>query len=628
MVCKFLAKTYTHNLQAGVVCKWTNDSQRFLLEHFDTIKNSPFYIYHSALPFCPSSSWLHKFYSTGLLPTVKVVKGLPNGWGKCSRTVLLGGYPLTLSCWNNTVAVGSAPGDIIIFDTITGSQTAVLSRHTDQVNCVTFSSDGTSLVSGSYDRTVKLWDVQTGGVVKTFSGHTDWVWSVSISADCTIIASGSRDCTICLWDIQREECQYVIQQQGSVYHVIFSPTNPQNLISISDEKLWYWDINGHQINPPSNGSHVTFSSDGIQFVSCGSDSVTVKKSDSGAIVAKLQVASDYYPSHCCFSLDSKLVAVSAYPTISARTTISACTTISIWDITGSNPHLVETLIGHTGTITSLAFSSSSTLISASYDKSVRFWQISSSADPAMADPGSTPTILPLISSISLKARDGVAISSNTDGVVETWNIPASLCKASSKSPAEDYKQGDVKMINSKLVFVWYGDGKINIWDPEKGNFLLQADLPGKPLFDLRISGDGSRIFSINGGLIQVWDIWTGEAIDEESFYDQAGSVTMDGLRVWLKSVFGSYYRWDFGIPGSPCIDLSIEAPETLHLSDTRLWDNMKWRIQDIVTGKVVFQLPQQYQNDVVEAQWNGQYLVISPVSEKELVLEFPHAFLQ
>ena len=57
--------------------KWTNDSQRLLLEHFDAIRDSPSYIYHSALPFSPSSSWLQKCYNTDLSLTVKVVKGVP-----------------------------------------------------------------------------------------------------------------------------------------------------------------------------------------------------------------------------------------------------------------------------------------------------------------------------------------------------------------------------------------------------------------------------------------------------------------------------------------------------------------------------------------------------------------------
>jgi WD40 repeat protein len=100
-------------------------------------------------------------------------------------------FTWTLSHHGNSVAVGSEPGDITIINIITGSQSAVLSGHTEEVHCVVFSSDGTLLVSGSWDKTIKLWDVQTGGVVKTFFGHTEEVYSVSISADCTTIASGS-----------------------------------------------------------------------------------------------------------------------------------------------------------------------------------------------------------------------------------------------------------------------------------------------------------------------------------------------------------------------------------------------------------------------------------------------------
>jgi len=546
---------------------------------------------------------------------VKVVKGLPAEWGKCSRTVLLGSFTRTLSCWNNTVAVGSKPGDIILLDTITGSQTAVLSGHTDSVSCVTFSSDGTSLVSGSDDKTVKLWDVQTGGVVKTFSGHTDQVYSVSISAGCTMIASGSSNHTICLWDIQTKECQCVIRQQNTVYHVSFSPTNPQHLISRCDGKLWQWDTNGHQISPPSDVSCVAFSPNGTQFVSCYRAVVTVQKSDSGVAVTKFQMASKSIQC-CCFSPDGRLVAV------------AAGRVIYVWDIS-SDPYLVETLIGHAENITALAFSSPSALISASRDKSVKFWQISaSSMDLAMTDPESTPIPLPLVSSISLQARDGVAISCDADGVVKTWDIPASICKAPLKSSVKDYKYGDVKLINRGLVFVWHGDGKINIWDSEKGKFLLQANISKGRLLDLRISGDGSKIFCINKDFIQAWDMWTGEAVGRVEISYGYTLLAMDSSKVWIESVFRDLHEWDFGIPGSPPVRLSTRPPGTLHLNGTRLWDKRQCRIQDTATGKVIFQLPERFQGQIVEVQWNGQYLGISPRYEKELILEFSPAFLQ
>ena len=347
-------------IQAGILCEWTNDSQRFLLEHFDTIHNSPSQIYHSSLPFSPSSSWLHKCYDAELLQDVKVVKGLPAEWGKCSRTVLLDSYTQDLSYWNNTIAIGSKHGVITILDVITGNQITVLSGHTHAVVTLTFSLDGKSLVSGSNDKTVKLWDMQTGGIVKTFSGHTEGVSSVSISPSSTTIASASWDKSIHMWDSQTGECHFVIKQQSYVRHVSFSPTDSQHLLSVCYEKVWQWDINGHQVKPTYDGSYVAFSSDGTQFVICNKTAVTVQNSNSGAIVAKFHVANKN-TGHCCFSPDNRLIAV------------AAGSTAYVWNISSSEPCLIETFIGHIGIINSLAFSSPSCLISVSHDQSAKFW---------------------------------------------------------------------------------------------------------------------------------------------------------------------------------------------------------------------------------------------------------------
>jgi len=188
MVC--FGECYADNLlrlvlmfpfQAGVSCIWTNDSQQIILDNFDAIQDSPSHLYHSALLLTPSLSWLCACYSSELPEGVKVVRGLPEEWGGCSRTVLLNSHPQTLSYCNNTIVVGLKEGDILILDAITGSQMAVLSGHTDTVESLAFSSDGISLVSGSNDKTVKLWDVQTGGVVKTFHGHTGSVYCFNFS---------------------------------------------------------------------------------------------------------------------------------------------------------------------------------------------------------------------------------------------------------------------------------------------------------------------------------------------------------------------------------------------------------------------------------------------------------------
>jgi len=60
--------------------------------------------------------------------------------------------------------------------------------------------------------------------------------------------------------------------------------------------------------------------------------------------------------------------------------------IYVWDTTSSHPHPIRIFTGHTGVITSLVFSSPSSLISSSQDYLVKLWEIGTlQADPAMAD---------------------------------------------------------------------------------------------------------------------------------------------------------------------------------------------------------------------------------------------------
>jgi WD40 repeat protein len=498
---------------------------------------------------------------------------------------------------------------------------------------VEFSLNGTLLVSGSYDQTVKLWDVQTGGVIKTFSGHTDWVWYVSISVDCTKIISGSEDEIIHLWDIQTGECYYTIEGYGIVHYVGFSPTNPQHFVSVFTDKtnidrIWQWDTNGQQIKPPCDGSGVAFSPDGTQFVSYYKAVVIVWDLNSGAVVSTFNVGDDYTRC-CCFSPDGRLVAV------------AASRSIYIWDITSSDPHLTRTFIGHTNDITSIVFSSPSTLISTSHDKSVKFWQVyPSSVEPVITSPDSTPISLPLVSSISLQIRDGIAISSDTAGIVKTWDIPTSPLGVPTQSFTEHPKYVDTKLVNSRIIFVWYVDEMLNIWNAVEKVFILQLRIPKHNTLDLRVSGDGSKVFHIQCEFIQAWDIWTGTATGYVEYkdhviykdYDDVELLAVDGSRIWIEySIRGHIARafcgWDFRKQDTSPVRLNGSPPTQLYLSNTKFWDTDLHRILDTVTGTVVFQLPTQFGRPV-DVKQNSQYLVISFVSKEELVLVLHPTLLQ
>jgi WD40 repeat protein len=191
-------------------------------------------MYNVAPMFCPPSSWLHECYSLEFSYRVKVVVG-PAQWGTCIRTIHHVTSISALAYWNNNVATSSSTGcDIIILDALTGSQTAILSGHTGHINSLTYSSDGTFLVSGSDDKTIKLWDVQTGGVIKILHGYTDCIYSVSISADNTMVASLSKDRMVCIENIETRGYYIDATMRYGYYAdtVAFSPQNPQLLYLI------------------------------------------------------------------------------------------------------------------------------------------------------------------------------------------------------------------------------------------------------------------------------------------------------------------------------------------------------------------------------------------------------------
>ena len=540
------------------------------------------------------------------------MKGLPAAWGICLRTVSLGVGGYEISYWNNTVAIATSHRDITILDAITGIQTAILSGHADEVNSVTFSSDGRSLVSGSDDKFVKLWDIQTGGAIKTFSGHTRAVRSVSMSVDAATIASGSFDRTIRLWDTQTGGCLHIIGPNGDVYSVRFSPTNPQHFLSKFNGKIWQWDTSGNQAGLTFEGYHAEFSPDGTQFVSCSQQLIIIRNLSSGAVVTKFPEM-DKEATFCYFSPDSKMVAVTAGGTI------------YVWNITSLKPYLVGTFIGHTNQVTSLAFSSPLSFISVSHDQSVKFWKISAqSIDLVETDSEPEPFTPITIMSITLHAKDNISITSDSDGMVRTWDIFTGVCKASFQTPAKGADKRGVQLVNGRLVLVWYTNKKTKIWDIEKEELLFTADAPSG-LEDIKISEDGSRFYSIGAREIQAQSVQTREVLGKARIkfieYNVA-TLTVHGSRVWVHYTNAETQVWDFGNPGLP-VQVPNMTLEILHPEGVLLWDTGLSCVKEKGAGRVVFRLSKRY-GKPVEVQWNNQYLAASFISGEVLVLDFSH----
>ena len=91
---------------------------------------------------------------------------------------------------------------------------------------ISFSSDGTKVISLSKDHTVRYWDIKTGKIIgESWQGYTNHGSNTRFSPDGTKVVFSSRNDTIHLWDVETGEAigNPWLGHTDSVNSISFSP---------------------------------------------------------------------------------------------------------------------------------------------------------------------------------------------------------------------------------------------------------------------------------------------------------------------------------------------------------------------------------------------------------------------
>lgn len=115
--------------------------------------------------------------------------------------------------------------------------------HTENIEDLAVTPDGTRFLSASTDTTARLWSLESGEVLQVLWGHAGAVNSVGVSPDGQLAVTGSQDGTVMVWDLGTGEAVRVLEgHTGAVNQVAVTPDGRSVVSASDDHTVRVWDL--------------------------------------------------------------------------------------------------------------------------------------------------------------------------------------------------------------------------------------------------------------------------------------------------------------------------------------------------------------------------------------------------
>ncbi|KAG2340344.1 WD40 repeat-like protein [Suillus weaverae] len=523
------------------------DVQRFIQIFGNIILHSTPHLYVSALPFLPVNSVISQKFAAKFPKTLRLAEGRDTNW-TAVQSVLRGHtrgvLSVSFSQDGTRIVTGSEDQTVRLWDPATGQPVGQpWQGHTGSVNSVAFSPDGARVVTGSSDKTVRLWDTAKGQPIgKPWQGHIGSVNSVSFSRDGTRVVTGSEDHTVRLWYAAtgKPDGEPWRGHDGPVNSVAFSPDGARVVTGSSDKTVRLWDTaKGQPISEPWQGHtdlviSVSFSLNGT-CISTVSRDFTIRRWDTtGKIVGQP------------FRGSPTVNSVSFSPDSSRIVTGSSDNIVRLWNAK-TGQLAAEPLRGHTSPVNSVSFSPDGTrIVAGSSDGTVWLW------DPTTVHPVSQSLLehTHSVSSASFSPNGTHIATGYLDtGIVRLWDVKTGrLVGQTLKGHDSSVRSLSFSPDGTRIVTGSW-DKTVRLWDVERMRQVGDDWCGhGDGVNSVSFSPDGTRVVSGSSDkTVRMWDVKTGKQAGQHSKHRgsvNAVSFSPDGNHVVTGSSDMTVLLWD------------------------------------------------------------------------------------
>jgi WD40 repeat protein len=360
----------------------------------------------SAIAFSPDNRWLASGDSGSLkvwdVSTGRELRSLPTKHDPTCISFSTDGRSLASVSWNGTVNVWElSTGHLLLSFSVNPKGSPVSAA---------FSRDGRWLASGR--ESIDIWDVATGRMVRTLSQSYDSS-SITFSADGRWIASANIVTHfVTIWNVATgDEIRTLSGNTQLIWAVAYSP-NGRFLAAADDHSvIRLWDAaNGRELHtlqgPGPLGTHaIDFSPDGT-WLATGSDDKSVRVWN---VLTGQQ--SQLFAGH-----DGRVFAVAFSPDGNWLASAGEDRTIRLWD--PSNGRQIRAMSGHVTSVAKIALSPDGRwLASANWDHSLRTWDLSNGRAVRALFGHSD-----LIHAVAFSSDGQLLASGGADQTIKIWEV--------------------------------------------------------------------------------------------------------------------------------------------------------------------------------------------------------------